>query len=617
MKVFFIFFFLFFSLNSLSQIGNRFSFEQKKEKIISDGLQSYYKKDTILLKKANHKLLSLYKKTQDSTLLAKYYHFKALKYKITYNTDSIFYFYEVSKNISAQIKDSVGAGTRLLGMSVLQRQVKDYLGSEINSIEALKYLEPTKSYQFIVNIYNNLGLVSEELNQKKDAIKYFNLAIKTNKLTKKSLGKEKRNLYSINNLGLLYQRNNQHKTAISYFKKGLSNDSIKEKHPTHYALLLENLASSNFLLKKSNGILEQYTEVLKTKEKLLDKKGLSTTHTNLSDYYKELNPTKAIYHSNQALKYAKQSNNNKRWLEALFNLSELTTGQQSKQYLKEYITLSDSLFQKERALKNQFAKIRYETDKKEKENTVLKSENEKKQAEIVYHKQQKTIGWLAAAIFLLLLGLSIMFFFQRRRKLLFQAQLERIQAREQERQQIAKSLHDEVAGDLRLLHKKLEKSNLLDEAKKLDAVKENVRNLSHQLSSVSFDKVTFKDQIINLVTDYFELDFRIVVNGLHEYDWLTINDSIKRLLYLSIRESVQNCKKHAQASKITIDLTVQKKYVFLNIADNGIGFDTNISKKGIGLQNLQERVEELNGTLKITSKVGEGTQTHIQIPLNA
>ena len=85
-------------------------------------------------------------------------------------------------------------------------------------------------------------------------------------------------------------------------------------------------------------------------------------------------------------------------LEALQNLSDLTGDKQSKLYLNEYIILSDSLFQNERRLKNQFAKIRYETDKKEKENVILKTENQQKQAEILYHKQQKTIGWLAAAI---------------------------------------------------------------------------------------------------------------------------------------------------------------------------------------------------------------------------
>ena len=213
-------------------------------------------------------------------------------------------------------------------------------------------------------------------------------------------------------------------------------------------------------------------------------------------------------------------------------------------------------------------------------------------------------------------GLSISFFSLRRRKFIYQAQLQKIEAREHERQQIAKSLHDEVAGDLRLIHQKLENSNLLEEAQKLNIVKDNVRNLSHQLSSVSFDKVSFKDQIINLVSDYFSLDFRIKVNGINDVEWTKINNSIKRLLYLSIRECIQNTQKHAEANVVTIYFSVHKKSVFLNVTDNGKGFDINSSKKGIGLHNLQERVEELKGTLTIESEVGKGTKTHIQIPLD-
>ncbi len=585
---------------------------------IEYGLQSYYNGLDNHLIKANKRLLILYEKSLDSSTLAKHFHFKALEQKIKLNVDSAFYYYHQSKNISIKITDSLAVGRRLLSIANLQREAKDYLGSEINSIEALKYLEPLKSYKYLESIYNNLAIVSRNLEDYKSSEKYFNKAIYSNEKNNFSRRKNTSFLYIMNGIGLSYQKQNQHSKAITYFKKGLRQDSIKQKYPIQYAFLLENLAASNFLLGNKTNVLEQYNEVLSIREKLNNKKELSITHINLSDYYKDLKQNKkALFHSNQALKHAKQTHNNKRWLEALENLSELTIGEQSKQYLQEYIKLNDSLFQKERLLKNQFAKIRYETDKKEKENTVLKTDNEKKQAEITYQKQQKTIGWLAAASSILLFGLSIMFFVQRRRKLLYQAQLERVQVREHERQQIAKSLHDEVAGDLRLLHQKLEKSNLLEEAKKLNTVKDNVRNLSHQLSSVSFDKVSFKDQIINLVSDYFELDFRITVTGLQEYEWETINDAIKRLLYLSTRESIQNSKKYAEASKLTIDFTLEKKYVHLNITDNGIGFDTNVSKKGIGLQNLQERVEELNGTLQIDSEVGNGTKTNIQIPLNA
>jgi len=584
-----------------------------RDTLIETGRQAYFSKQLPLLKDITLQVDSLYRETNDSVLLAKYYHFKALQNKLTYTSDSTFFYYHLSKDISKQLHDSLAVGRRLLSLANLQRGAKDFLGSEVSSVEALQYLIPINSNIYLESVYNNLGIVSEELKQPIEAIKYYNIALSHNKLNKNDIGY----FYLMNNIGLLYQNQNKHQKAILYFRKGLAFDSIKEKYPTQYTFLLENLAASNYLLGKKDNVLQQYNEVLEIREKLKNYNDLSITHINLSEYYRDLNQTKkALFHSNEALKYAKQTHNNKKWLEALDNLSELTTGEQSKQYLREYISLNDSLFQKERQLKNQFAKIRYETDKKEKENVVLKTENQQKQAEITYQKQQKTIGWLAALSGLLLSGFSVLFYFQRKRKILYQAQLQKVEAREQERQQIAKSLHDEVAGDLRLLHRKLEKSNLLEEAVKLNAVKENVRNLSHQLSSISFDKVSFKDQIINLVSDYFELDFKIKVYGIRDYDWTTIDNSIKRLLYLSTRESIQNCKKYAKASTITIDFSVHKKYVHLNITDNGVGFNTKISKKGIGLQNLQERVEELNGTLTITSEVGKGTQTHIQIPLN-
>ena len=547
--------------------------------------------------------------------IEKVHFFLATYYKYSKKPDSAYYHYHQSKNISLQLGDSITAGKRLYNIALLLLNENNILASEIAYISALKNLEKTKFHTIKYYIYNNLGLIAKEREELQEALKYFDLSLQ--ELKKDSIKNYNLQLNTFNNKGLLYQHFNQHQKAITYFMQGLNKDSIEQKYPTQYALLLENLTYSNYSLGNKEKVLQQYNEVLSIRKKLHNYSGMSTTHINLSNYFKDLNLTKkALFHSNEALKYAKQTHNNKRWLEALENLSELTKGEQSKQYLREYITLNDSLFQKERQLKNQFAKIRYETDKKEKENVVLKTENQQKQAEITYQKQQKTIGWLAAVSGLLFSGFSVLFYFQRKRKILYQAQLQKVEAREQERQQIAKSLHDEVAGDLRLLHRKLEKSNLVEEAIKLNAVKENVRNLSHQLSSVSFDKVSFKDQIINLVSDYFELDFKIKVYGIRDYDWTTIDNSIKRLLYLSTRESIQNCKKYAKASTIIIDFSVHKKYVHLNITDNGIGFNTKISKKGIGLQNLQERVEELDGTLTITSEIGKGTQTHIQIPLN-
>ncbi|CAM1334388.1 tetratricopeptide repeat protein [Tenacibaculum aestuariivivum] len=610
------FLFLFSIITNAQNKPIPFNYEQDSvvfKNTINKALFFYKEKKLDSFKK--YSLLSL-KQSKKPINLQKAHNYLATYYKLKEISDSAYYHYNESKNILLELGDSITAGKRLYYIAFIQLNQNDLLASEISHIEALKALEKENSENYKHQIYNNLGIISDKQGNIEEALKYYDLSLE--ELKKDSIENIGLELNVINNKGLLYQRLKQHKKAITYFNKGLNFDSIKKKHPRQYGLLLENLAVSNYYLNKKRAVLNQYHEVLKIREELYDISDASITHTNISYFYEDSKQyNKAKYHSKKALTYAKQARNYKTWLEALRSLSELTSGEQSKQYLQEYIKLKDSLFEKDRKLKNQFAKIKYQTNKKEKENVILKSENEKTKIQVAYHKQQQTIGWLAAAIGLLLFFISIFFFFYRKKRILYQAQLERIDARSHERKQIAKSLHDEVAGDLGLLHQRLKKSNLLYEADKLETIKENVRNLSHQLNSTSFSKVSFKNQIINLVSDYYELNFKITVIGLQEHNWKIINNTIKRLLYLCTREAIQNCKKYAQAKKITVTFKIDKKYVLLTIIDDGIGFDTSLSRKGDGLQNLQERIEELNGIFYLESKISSGTQISIKIPRNA
>jgi signal transduction histidine kinase len=608
----FYFIFFFFGLFVLNSQEGLIEFD--REELIQSGRRAFFEKNLPELVKITNKVNSLYLIGNDSILLAKYYHFKALQNKLTYVNDSAFYYYQKSTNISKMINDSLAVGRRLLSMAILQKDSKDFLGSQITCVEALSYLEPIKSHTYLERTYNNLAIVTGELKQDKEALNYYEKALKLNNI----LGNKSGYLHIINNIGLLYQQRENHKKANEYFTKGLLLDSVLENHPISYTILLENLTYSKYRLGVSDSVVGNYEKILDIRKKYKVNNELPTTLINLAEFYIDKKKySLAKVYANEALKFAKKTHNNKRWLKALLTLSALSKGNESRAYLREYISLNDSLFQQERQLKNQFAKIRYETEKTEKENEELKVENEKTQAEAEAQKQRATIGLLLSGISIMFLLSSISFFRFRRKKLLYLAQLQKVEAREEERRQIAKSLHDEVAGDLRLLHRKLEKSQLVEEAQKLELVKDNVRNLSHQLSSVSFEEVPFRDQILNLVSDYFSPQFIIKVNGLKEIDWSEANKSIKRMLYLSLRECIQNCQKYANASKMTISFSINKKTVFLDVVDNGKGFDTTTQKKGIGLLNLQERVQELNGTLTIESEVGKGTHIIIQTPLNA
>ena len=118
------------------------------------------------------------------------------------------------------------------------------------------------------------------------------------------------------------------------------------------------------------------------------------------------------------------------------------------------------------------------------------------------------------------------------------------------------------------------------------------------------------------VTDYFDADFRIRIKEINSIKWKFVNNSIKRTLFLSVRESFQNTEKHAEAKNVVLSFSETKKLLILTISDNGKGFSVNEKKKGIGLKNMKERIEEINGVFSIKSELKKGTTIEIEIPKN-
>lgn len=587
-----------------------------KKSSIELGFDFYSKRDAKGLHNVNKALFYLYSKNQDSSSLAKYYHFKALIFRIQKRLDSSFYYYNQSKNVSIKIRDSVEAGGRCLNMSYLQKNGNDFVGAEATVIEGLKYLEPLKEFKYTPDSYISLGHILSRTNKYKEAIEYYEKSLISNENNPSERARERWPLLIANNIGYTYLIQDRPKEAIPYFKKALNHDSIAKKFPYEYQLLLGNYSDANYLLGNTKEAWRDFWKLLRFREKNNNVFGQGVSHNGFAYYYmREGNDKKALYHARKSYELTNRVNNNFTRSSVLIKLANLTSGDESKKYMNEYIALNDSLRNVELNLKSDFTKIRYETEKKEQENITLKIDNDRKAAEVAKAKQQRIIGWLVAIALFLTLGLSVTFYRNRRKKLLYESQLEKANAREHERQQIAKSLHDEVAGDLRMLHQKLVGNQQQEEADGLEKIKNNVRNLSHQLSSVSFEEVSFKDQMINLATDYFSKDFKVFIKGLDDDAWNTVNETIKRTLYLSVRESIQNAIRHAKAHRFDILFALEKKQVSVTAKDDGAGFDVGKASKGIGLKNMEERVNELRGQLHLKSSE-KGTEIQISIPRN-
>ncbi|MEE2944558.1 MAG: cache domain-containing protein [Pseudomonadota bacterium] len=98
-----------------------------------------------------------------------------------------------------------------------------------------------------------------------------------------------------------------------------------------------------------------------------------------------------------------------------------------------------------------------------------------------------------------------------------------------------------------------------------------------------------------------------------------LNPDAKFSLYRIAQEALTNIERHANATKVVVDLRGHKRGATMRISDNGTGFPQHLSRSenigGLGLRNMQERVEQLNGTLKIMSN-RSGTVIVAEVPLN-
>jgi signal transduction histidine kinase len=581
---------------------------------VNFGMKSYFNKDLANLTLTKNKLRALYLKTKDSSVLAKQYYSSSLFFKVQSIPDSTFYYLHKSKNISIQLKDSLEAARRLLSMAALQYRGKDFSGSESSVIEGLRLVEPLEEVFFTGLLYERLANVlfstEREEEARKNYLKFFELQ---KRIPNVKLKYERARLNV--HLAKTYESEGNYKKAIEYFEKCFSTDSIKFKQVYRYETSLEGFSYAHFMLGNKKLALKGYLEVLKSREDRGYKIGLTYSYSLLGELYASNNNNnkKAIFYTEKALQNTKELRAPTKNLENLLFLSRLVKGEKGRQYLEARILLNDSLYKRERSLKNRFTKVRYETEKKEAENARLKQENSRKQLALESQRQQKTIAWLLVGVGFLVIVIGYSIVSVRRKKLIYKFKMQQIESREKERQQIAKSLHDEVAGDIRMLHVSLTKTAQTAAAKSLYIIKENVRNLSHQLSSESFEKVFFKDQIINLVSDLFDPKFRIKIQEIDDVKWQKVNNVIKRTLFLAIREGVQNAKQHAEASVVVLNFKETKKAVYLTISDNGKGFDTTSKKAGIGLKNMQERIEEMNGLFTIESALQKGTKINIEI----
>ena len=146
------------------------------------------------------------------------------------------------------------------------------------------------------------------------------------------------------------------------------------------------------------------------------------------------------------------------------------------------------------------------------------------------------------------------------------------------------------------------------------------RNLTFDLSSATLYAIGLEAAVEELAEDFAqEYGFKLYFRSDQLPKELT--ESVKILLYRTVRELLINIAKHSSARNVYIDIKKLRKDLKIVVKDDGIGFDAVKSEdikgklKGFGLFSLRERLANINGIISIKSESGAGTTIQLTVPL--
>jgi signal transduction histidine kinase len=581
---------------------------------------SFVKND--MLKSTADKLMTLSLKSKDSINIAKAYRNLGLYYMNVSDNEKAILFLFKAKKIFKFLNRNDYVIKVMHDMAMTQYYASDFFGSNKTLLEMLLLSKKTNFTQMyplaLLYIGNNLSSLKNE----SQAIIYFKKAYRiSHKKTKNVLN---------NNISYSYINLKQYDSASKYVSKNLSNKKLL-LDPEAYSNSLSLAALIQLKMNNYNKIKEKFYLAERYFEQFNVISGRNYNQISLSSYFSKVKDSiNAIRAAKKALLLSKSYKNPidiKVSLEQLIKVDKKNASTNAQ----EYIRINDSMQIAERNFRDKFARIAFETDEisQEKETAI---------------KQKWIIVTIAGVIIVIIVLLLII---TRQRSKQKELQFQQLQqkangeiyhlmldqkakedeARQTEKKRIARELHDGIMNklsstrlNLAILSKKTDTENIqkcLTYINQISQIETDIRNISHDLNQDVFqEEGSFRKMIEDFVNEqnttsktHYELELD------NDIDWNSISSEIKMNLYRIIQETIHNINKYAQAKKASISLVLDAPNICMAITDNGIGFDTSVSSKGIGIQNMQDRVKLLNGKFSIRSTKRDTTCVNIAIPI--
>lgn len=453
----------------------------------------------------------------------------------------------------------------------------NYIESEKFAVEALVYLKETGKTDNLVAIYNLLGILYRKNSDQENSIKYYNNAIRH---TKDSL-----DIYIIkNNIASVYDDKKEYEKALDILLK-INKSKIVSADTLTKARVLDNIGSILLKLNKPDA-LKFLTKGLELRKIAGEKKDLITSYLNFYDFYKDKNSAVAYKYALSAYRIAIIVKNREEKLKTLEALLRTTKKQEYNKFIDEYIKLNDSLNIEKSTAENKFAKIKYDYKDNQAENMKLRAGQ-------LQDKLYKLL--LAITVGLVLIISAFIFFIQRLRHK--KAKIIEVYNTEN---RISKKIHDELANDV---FKVMSFAESLDTPvagqqklmHDLDIIYKKTRNISHENNTI--DTVNFGPFLWDMLGDYKTENINLVMINFETINWDEIADHKKITAYRVLQELMVNMKKHSSADIVAIKFSNENGKIVIQYNDNGVGLPDNKLIFKNGLQNAENRIFAIDGTI--------------------
>lgn len=301
------------------------------------------------------------------------------------------------------------------------------------------------------------------------------------------------------------------------------------------------------------------------------------------------------------------------------------------QWMKLADLLGDSI-QKNKLLEkmNELEILHQTADKQQKINDL---EKEKKENELLSKNKNLRIVILVIALILSLIIAFLIFINYKKQQILnaqistshakelvhmedqrkYEATQAILQGEEQERQRIAQDLHDSIGGMLANIRMTISSSDSFKKENvllKIDKSILEMRRISRNLMPETLKNLGLQIALKELCETMTQKHFTIQFEAFNLSE--NIPFKIQTTLYRVAQESISNITKYAQATNVIVQISQNGNMLNLTIEDDGIGFDNSEITYGLGLKNIQNRVQLINGTVEINSNKGDGTTINVE-----